>query len=415
MSALSCFVPSLTTTLPFRNSTHTTTFSSNVRNGNFSLYGPSRHSLRLQGNAVPFFDISPPPIDHDLLESMKSEGAKSLEDGSVETFGNDDLALNTAYEGVVVADLTHFGRIRVTGNDRIQFLHNQSTANFESYSEGEGCDTVFVNPTARTIDIVHAWIMKNSIVLILSPITCRRITEMLNKYVFMTDKVKIHDITSETCLFNLIGPRSDQVMEDLNLGDLVGQPYGMHRHYSVNGMPITVGVGTVLSLEGYSLLLSPPAADTIWKTFVNLGAIPIGTSAWERLRVLQGRPYPGKELTSDYNVLEAGLWRAVSLNKGCYKGQETISRLVTYDGVKQRLWGIRLSGPADPGTPIIVNGKKVGNLTSYAVGRNESEHVGLGYIKKRDCLAGDKVNVGEVVGEVAEVPFLRPFPSSKGT
>lgn len=44
---------------------------------------------------------------------------------------------------------------------------------------------------------------------------------------------------------------------------------------------------------------------------------------------------------------------------GCYKGQETISRLITYDGLKQRLWGICLSAPAEPGSPIIVDGKKV--------------------------------------------------------
>jgi len=44
---------------------------------------------------------------------------------------------------------------------------------------------------------------------------------------------------------------------------------------------------------------------------------------------------------------------------GCYKGQETISRLITYDGVKQRLWGIRLSAPTEPGSPITIDGKKV--------------------------------------------------------
>lgn len=47
---------------------------------------------------------------------------------------------------------------------------------------------------------------------------------------------------------------------------------------------------------------------------------------------------------------------------GCYKGQETIARLVTYDGVKQKLWGIHLDGPAEPGSAITVNGKKVGLL-----------------------------------------------------
>lgn len=44
---------------------------------------------------------------------------------------------------------------------------------------------------------------------------------------------------------------------------------------------------------------------------------------------------------------------------GCYKGQETISRLITYNGVKQRLWGIKLSGQAAPGTSIMLDGKKV--------------------------------------------------------
>ena len=44
---------------------------------------------------------------------------------------------------------------------------------------------------------------------------------------------------------------------------------------------------------------------------------------------------------------------------GCYKGQETISRLVTYDGIKQRFWGIRLSSQVAPGSIITVDGKKV--------------------------------------------------------
>jgi len=44
---------------------------------------------------------------------------------------------------------------------------------------------------------------------------------------------------------------------------------------------------------------------------------------------------------------------------GCYKGQETISRLITYDGIKQRLWGFHLSAAAEPGSIITVDGKKV--------------------------------------------------------
>lgn len=53
-------------------------------------------------------------------------------------------------------------------------------------------------------------------------------------------------------------------------------------------MPITVGVGNIISEEGFSLLMSPAAADSIWKTLLSQGAIPLGSNAWEKLRITQG-------------------------------------------------------------------------------------------------------------------------------
>ncbi|PHT41482.1 hypothetical protein CQW23_20336 [Capsicum baccatum] len=149
----------------------------------------------------------------------------------------------------------------------------------------------------------------------------------------------------------------------------------------------------MISEEGYSLLMSPAAAESVWKA-------------------LLGRPAPDKELTDEYNVLEANLWNAVSLNKGCYKGQETISRLVTYDGIKQRLWGIRISSPVEPGSTISVNGKKVGKVSS--TGKRASQPLGLGYIKRKAASEGECVIIGDdVEGTVVELPFLaRQIPPS---
>ncbi|XP_076906356.1 putative transferase At1g60990, chloroplastic [Bidens hawaiensis] len=357
-------------------------------------------------DAIPF-DLSPPPIDHDLYDDMAVAGAKVSEDWVIETFNNDDEALDAVDTGTMVVDLSNYGRIRVSGEDRIKFLHNQTTANFEALSEGVGCDTVFVTPTARTIDIAQAWIMKKAVTLVVSPSTGGRISEMLNKYIFFGDKVEIQDISKKTCLFALVGPKSNQVMMDLDLGDLVGQPYGSHKHYNVGGNPVTVAVGSVISEEGFSLLMSPSSAGLIWKTLLSQGTTPMGSNALEIYRILQGRPAPGSELTDEFNVLEAGLWNSISLNKGCYKGQETIARLITYDGIKQKLWGIKLSSSVDPGSPITVEGKKVGKLTSYTAGKGQNGHFGLGYIKKKAASKGDTVSIGDnVTGIVADVPYL---------
>lgn len=53
-------------------------------------------------------------------------------------------------------------------------------------------------------------------------------------------------------------------------------------------MPITVGVGNIISDEGYSLMMSPAAAESVWKALLGHGTIPMGTNAWETLRILQG-------------------------------------------------------------------------------------------------------------------------------
>ncbi|KAF7131659.1 hypothetical protein RHSIM_Rhsim09G0016000 [Rhododendron simsii] len=151
----------------------------------------------------------------------------------------------------------HLQRCGLSGEDCIQFLHNRSTANFECLQEGQGCDTVFVTPTARTIDIGHAWIMRNAVTLVVSPMTSESITQMLR-----------------------------------NLSPFPWMMFSLATElYTVflSWMPVTLAAGNVISEEGFSLLMSPAAAGTVWKTLLSQGAIPMGSKAWETFRVFQGR------------------------------------------------------------------------------------------------------------------------------
>ena len=75
------------------------------------------------------------------------------------SFGNDSAAFQSARQGVALCDRSHWGRIQVSDADRIRFLHNQSTNDFQRRVPGEGCDTVMVTSTARTIDLVTAYVM----------------------------------------------------------------------------------------------------------------------------------------------------------------------------------------------------------------------------------------------------------------
>jgi tRNA-modifying protein YgfZ len=317
----------------------------------------------------------------------------------------DVAAIQAAKFGVAICDRTAWGRIKVSGDDRLNFLHNQSTNNFQILKPGQGCDTVFVTSTARTIDLATAYVREDAVILLVSPNRRQYLMDWLDKYIFYADKVELSDITEYTNTFSLIGPGSDAVLEKLGIGELIGQPYGNHQVYTIapaEGVRIAVGSG--LAAPGYTFTFPYTDKETVWNKLLEAGAVEMSDRAWDALRILQGRPAPDAELTDDYNPLEAGLWQTISFTKGCYIGQETIARLNTYKGVKQHLLGISLSAPAEVGSAIAVGDEKVGKLTSFT--ETADGYFGLGYIRTKAGGVGLKVKVGETEGEVIEIPFV---------
>lgn len=317
----------------------------------------------------------------------------------------DAAAIEAARVGVAICDRTAWGRIKVAGDDRLNFLHNQSTNNFQILKPGQGCDTVFVTSTARTIDLVTAYVREDAVILLVSPNRRQFLMEWLDKYIFYADKVELSDITQYTNTFSLIGPGSDAVLEKLGIGELIGQPYGNHKVYTIaSAEGVRIAVGSGLAAPGYTFTFPYTDKETVWNKLLEAGAVEMSDRAWDALRILQGRPAPDAELTDDYNPLEVGLWQTISFTKGCYIGQETIARLNTYKGVKQHLLGIRLSAPVEVGSAIAVGDEKVGKLTSYT--QTADGYFGLGYIRTKAGGVGLKVKVGETEGEIVEIPFV---------
>ena len=56
----------------------------------------------------------------------------------------------------------------------------------------------------------------------------------------------------------------------------------------MEGTPVTVGVGNMISKIGYSLMLSTDTAGLVWETLLKFGAVPMGANCWEHLRIQRG-------------------------------------------------------------------------------------------------------------------------------
>ncbi|MBV5261168.1 folate-binding protein YgfZ [Synechococcus moorigangaii CMS01] len=338
-----------------------------------------------------------------LLQDHQHQGFPLTASGeAVATFGNDADIFQNFSNGVFVYDQSHWGLLQFTGADRQRYLHNQSTNQIQQLRPGQSCDTVFVNSTARTIDLATIHILREALWVQVSPQKKTVLLEWFERFLFPMDKVDICDLSGQFNILSLMGSQATTILETLSGTTLATFPAGGHQFLEIQGQNILCATGNSLKRPGYTLYVPAEAGVAIWQALLDLGTIPCGEKAWEKLRIHQGRPAPNQELTEDYNPLEAGLWDCISFDKGCYIGQETIARLNTYKGVKQRLFGIQLSAPVEVPCKIFVGEERAGVITSI----DPDEAFALGYVRAKVGGEGLEITAGAVTGKVVAVPYV---------
>jgi folate-binding protein YgfZ len=306
--------------------------------------------------------------------------------------------------GVLLYDRSHWGRIRLTGDDRVRFLHNQTTNNLQSRKPGECCETTFVTSTARTIDLATAILTDTELIAIVSPERRAELLPLLDRYIFPMDRVTLTDMTEETLCFSAIGAGCAALCERLGVAFPAAGTHATLEVATTADVSLTLRLigASGLSYPGFTILAKIADRDALWSRLTEAGATPIEETDWETLRLLDGFPRPDRELTTDYNPLEAGLWHTVSFDKGCYIGQETIARLNTYQGVKQQLWGLRSEAAIEAGTVLMLDDAKVGIVTSAIA--TDSGSIGLGYIRTKAGGADLTLMAGEVTVRSVAIP-----------
>jgi folate-binding protein YgfZ len=278
-----------------------------------------------------------------LLATPGAVQADGIDAGVAAHYG-DPFAEQRAMAGRFgVVDRSHRGVLRITGPDRLSWLHNLTTQDVERLAPGSARETLVLSPQGHvehhltlTDDGSATWIH-------VEPGEAVSLLEFLISMRFML-RVDPEDVSADYGVISVLGP-------DTPAGD-------------IGGLRLDAGLGTDL------IVARPDLADAV-AGLRSAGGALAGMWAYEALRIAAGLPRLG--LDTDHRTIphEVGwIETAVNLTKGCYRGQETVARVHNLGRPPRRLVLLHLDGSEDKlpslGAAVALDGTSAGFAGSAA-------------------------------------------------
>ncbi|KRE26540.1 glycine cleavage system protein T [Mycobacterium sp. Soil538] len=318
--------------------------------------------------------------------------------GAVWHYGDPLGEQRAAAHGAVVVDRSHRAVIALTGSERKTWLHTISSQHVSDLPDGAVTENLSLDGQGRVEDHWVQTQLDGVTILDTEPWRGDALLSFLRKMVFWSDVVVE---PADLAVLSLLGP----ALADTPVLDALG----------VDVLPAS---GTAVALPDGGLLRSLPGSagevdlvvpreqTTQWlDRLVAAGVRRAGVWAYEAHRVAALRPRLGMDTDERTIPHEVGwIGSAVHLDKGCYRGQETVARVHNLGKPPRMLVLLHLDGAADrpaAGDPVLAGGRTVGRLGTVV------DHVDEGPIAlallKRGLPADTEVSTGGTVAVSAAI------------
>jgi folate-binding protein YgfZ len=278
-------------------------------------------------------------------------------------------------EGAAVVDRSQRNILRLTGRDPIGMLNAVLTNDVPTQGD-RGAYAMLLNPKGRVQTDLRVVKADDEILIDTEPEGAEAAKEILGRYAPFS-RVKLEDLSDSWTVLGLYGPRAGGLLGDLGLAE------HQSKEIEIEGRTL-LAVGVAVPVSGYDLFGATAVLDAARGHLVETGATLADLDAYETARIEAGIPRFGADITPDNFPGETGvLDRAVSFEKGCYPGQETVARMHYRGHPNKRLYRLAVEGPSPvPGTGIFQGEKQVGRLTSIAPLPVNGETLVLGYLSR---------------------------------
>ena len=321
-------------------------------------------------------------------------------------------------QGVGVIDLSHRGRLRLTGNDRATYLHRIISNDVEGLSVGAGNYATILTNRGKIIADMKVYVFEDSIGIETNAETTLSLYQELDKYL-IADDVTIEDFTERTGVVGVHGPKSAELLKAVYGFDVSGLAEHSNIVDETDGQQVICVRANETGEVGYNLCTASESVEWLWDTILTkgraFGVEPVGLTALNNLRIEAGIPRYGAELDDSVFPGEAELERAISFEKGCYIGQEIVARM-KYRGHPNRLLrGFEIASdiPPQSGDRLFNGDTDIGWLTSAVVSPTLGKTIGMGYIRVAFADEGSQVEIATGDSRVDATVRLLPLSIRK--
>jgi aminomethyltransferase len=316
-------------------------------------------------------------------------------------------------------DLGHMGQVDVTGPDALPFLQWLLTNDFAPLPVGKAQYTLLCNPAGGVLDDLIVYRLPERWFVVLN--AANRESDVAWIQARRAERrdldLTVADVTDQTGMLALQGPRAEAILQKLTSADLANLPAFGAVEAAVASVPALIGRTGYTGEDGFELYFPVEQNEHLWEKLLEAGRTeglqPIGLGARDTLRLEAKMALYGHELSEEINPLEAGVGWAVNFDKGDFVGREALLR-VKEQRPARRLVGFRMverGGAPRAGYEVQVNGEPVGHVTSGTFSPTLMESIGLALVRRDAAGVGKPLDImirgRPVRAEQVKTPFYK--------
>lgn len=317
-------------------------------------------------------------------------------------------------------DVSHMGEIEVRGPKALDLLQHVTSNDVSRLAIGQVQYSALMYPQGSAVDdcLVHRLDTNRYLLCVNASNTDKDFAWITSHNSF---DAEARNVSGDYSQLALQGPESAAIMAKVTSVDLGSLKYYWFCHATCCGVDGLFARTGYTGEDGFEFYFPPAESEQVWNELIGAGKphglIPAGLGARNTLRLEAAFPLYGHELDEDTTLIEARLGWISKLDKGEFLGREAL-RAQKEHGPRKRLIGFEMRDRAiaREGYPVVVDGERVGRVTSGSYAPFLRQNIGLAYVAPEKSTRPEleiEIRGQRVPAQQVPLPFYKRTPNSE--